>query len=652
MGSSNEFKIFWDAVHGQIKISNILCKHILDTEYFQRLKRLEQTNARPLYPCAHHDRFIHSIGTYHLGKMAFKAIEKNSNSYIKEYAKSKTRSNQINWATLGHEFSLACLLHDVGHAPFSHTFERFYNVDLDSRNNNILDDFLLNKSPLHQIPNVKKKYSSSFDSFVRDYDLARLGQTFTNESGKAFKLGSNPKEHEKVSAFMVLTKFQDAIKNVSSDSNPFNIARMILGIKFSDGFETDNTENIKYQIYNCFIELLNGEEIDADKIDYLIRDQWATGNVFRRIDYTRLLNSIYIRQEAESGILQNFFHKKSINEIIAIKETKHNISVNVHSHPVVKYDDHILKKAVNEVVKLEMDLFMKSNSIEVDPEKKENFVSKIVSVDALMNPVDYLNSKIYLPSDDDLVHILKKNIKDSLYAKEWLSRDYRLKALWKSSFDFNFYFSELDSFGKKVLYKRIEAIADNYLKQCHKLKENSTLDKLFYIQKDGLKGYQIFQFDSNLNILIEEKPLETKKLFTLLNGDRAGSADKNPETPDYFILYLPTPFVNKNIDPKRVEERLGFIHYAIDDVKTYIVDFEKNIIRILNEKSNLNYIEISQLLPFYDSVASSDELKNEFQDNVGLFLAHLLEKGEIDGDSESKNPKKRKFFIKQALNAS
>ena len=43
---------------------------------------------RPLYPSAHHDRFVHSLGVYYLASLAFHHIKKNTNpEYIKSVAK-------------------------------------------------------------------------------------------------------------------------------------------------------------------------------------------------------------------------------------------------------------------------------------------------------------------------------------------------------------------------------------------------------------------------------------------------------------------------------------------------------------------------------------------------------------------------------------
>ena len=124
-GDFLKVKSIKDAIHGYIRIEEPYW-HIIDTAEFQRLKWIEQTSYRVLYPAARHDRFIHSIGVYHLGQKAIEGFINNCSeeqlTVVKKYKSS---------------FLMACLLHDLGHAPFSHTCEDLYNYkckisDIDS----------------------------------------------------------------------------------------------------------------------------------------------------------------------------------------------------------------------------------------------------------------------------------------------------------------------------------------------------------------------------------------------------------------------------------------------------------------------------------------------------------------------------------------
>lgn len=91
---------------------------IVDTASFQRLRRIIQTSYSPLYSSAVHNRFVHSLGVYYLGDLA--ATQINREIHNKKIAES------FDVEKYGEVFKLACLLHDVGHAPFSHTGENFF----------------------------------------------------------------------------------------------------------------------------------------------------------------------------------------------------------------------------------------------------------------------------------------------------------------------------------------------------------------------------------------------------------------------------------------------------------------------------------------------------------------------------------------------
>ena len=113
-------KLIRDSVHGYIEIPEIIISGIIDTDIFQRLRRIEQTSMNALYPSAHHDRFMHSIGVYHLGKMAMRGLTKNIQ------IEKLFENNKLFWRKYSVSFELACLLHDCAHAPMSHSFEYAY----------------------------------------------------------------------------------------------------------------------------------------------------------------------------------------------------------------------------------------------------------------------------------------------------------------------------------------------------------------------------------------------------------------------------------------------------------------------------------------------------------------------------------------------
>ena len=105
-----------DPVYGYIEFDEFYWEQLIDTPEFQRLRHISQTGYRALFPSAHHNRFVHSLGVAHLGSAGFASFRANVEQ---EYADAP-------WECLRNTSVVACLLHDVGHAPFSHTGEKFY----------------------------------------------------------------------------------------------------------------------------------------------------------------------------------------------------------------------------------------------------------------------------------------------------------------------------------------------------------------------------------------------------------------------------------------------------------------------------------------------------------------------------------------------
>nr|KYP32641.1 Protein SAMHD1 isogeny [Cajanus cajan] len=105
-----------DNLHGNIYIDPLSLKFI-DTEQFQRqvclLRELKQLGfTHMVYPGAVHSRFEHSLGVYWI---ASQCVEK-----LRSYQGMELGIDRFDIQTV----KLAGLLHDVGHGPFSHLFER------------------------------------------------------------------------------------------------------------------------------------------------------------------------------------------------------------------------------------------------------------------------------------------------------------------------------------------------------------------------------------------------------------------------------------------------------------------------------------------------------------------------------------------------
>jgi HD superfamily phosphohydrolase len=469
-------KLFEDSVHGHIIIPYLYCAKIIDTTLFQRLRRIEQTSVRPIFPSARHDRFIHSLGVYHMGNKIFTNIYTNlqrqndsevfnivKNLKLTTHLKVKENEKDGFWQSLKETYEIACLLHDCGHAPFSHTFEDYYYNRITEEEGSRIDTIpilrdLVNEYTdcVNQIPSIKQQTKKDLVCEFK-FDL----------------LNAQPKPHELVSAWLVLHK--EGFRNIILDNfyaDPLIIARMIIGCKYNDYDNNDNiyeTQNKNKHILNCFISLLNGHEIDADRLDYAARDKWATGINTTTINVDRLLHSIEIAKLEENKFVI-CFNKKALPELQGLSDIKNYTNFWILNHHKVLYYDRLLIKAVEKLALL----FDSKESIERYLEAKKQNPDYSLECDAHENDslykfFDYNNllktilftiemddkiyyEDLYLMSDDDIVHLLKKYFcidrnfssphlkklfERTNYAKEWFARQQYLRPVWKSFAEFN-----------------------------------------------------------------------------------------------------------------------------------------------------------------------------------------------------------------------
>ena len=107
--STNKLKIINDPVYGFIKIPYDVVFDLIEHPLFQRLRRIKQLGLTYfVYPGANHTRFQHAVGSMHLMSLAIEVIRSKGHEITEEEALAVT---------------IAILLHDIGHGPFSHSLE-------------------------------------------------------------------------------------------------------------------------------------------------------------------------------------------------------------------------------------------------------------------------------------------------------------------------------------------------------------------------------------------------------------------------------------------------------------------------------------------------------------------------------------------------
>ncbi len=228
-----------DNVHGFIYYTDTERK-IIESQYFKRLQSIKQLSiANWVFPGSEHTRFIHSLGVMYLAdKIAsrFDCLDENERKIVR----------------------LAGLLHDIGHYPLSHVCEYPYQASLTS------------------FPDAS--YCAAVNLKVKN----RI-DTFSLKPSVSFMERRTGLHHERVGADLIEYNSEISsliIKECGADA-PQIIADMVTG-----NVERKLTEN-----QELMVQILHSE-LDADGIDYLMRDASFSGTSFGSFEVDQLINSM------------------------------------------------------------------------------------------------------------------------------------------------------------------------------------------------------------------------------------------------------------------------------------------------------------------------------------------------------------------------
>lgn len=361
-----------DPIYGYIDISTELIEKVVDTAEFQRLRSIIQTSYSPLYASAVHNRFVHSLGVYHLGTLVSTTFE----DYIE---KNNLGSHLKKMVTV---FQYACLLHDVGHAPFSHTGEQFYLERPES-----------SRDPLH----------NEIADLISDEDFL----------GEIKKENYEAAPHELMSVVVALKKFPDLFENAEEKSF---FARCILGYKYVQ--KEDGLLSCEKSFLNCMISMLNSSIIDVDKLDYLIRDAYITGFDTVAIDFRRLLTNVIIFEE--NNLCKLVYTTGAISVIENVVFAHDAERKWIQNHPIVVYDSYLLQR-----------------SLENLDSEYHVFNEAALSVEGTIFTDGY---RVSLLSDGDILFLMKNKLDDP-FIVEYFARRNRRHPLWKSEAEYKALFS-------------------------------------------------------------------------------------------------------------------------------------------------------------------------------------------------------------------
>ena len=236
----NEKRVIRDAIHDYIHVDHLIIWRLINSKEMQRLRRIKQLGGTyQVFQSAEHSRFVHSLGVYQV---------------VRRMLETECLTNALS------DYDKLCvmcagLLHDIGHGPFSHSFEGVF----EENHEDMTVRMILEESEVHDIlVSLYKQLPQDVASIIQHTHPNRI-----------------------------------LIQMVSS-------------------------------------------QLDADRMDYLLRDSYMSGTTYGHFDMSRILRTMRIRDGKivykESGV------QAIENYILA----RYHMYWQVYLHPVARSYETLL----------------------------------------------------------------------------------------------------------------------------------------------------------------------------------------------------------------------------------------------------------------------------------------------------------------------
>lgn len=222
-----------DPIHGTLRFDDDELK-VVDHRSFQRLRWIKQLGLADLaFPGATHTRYAHGLGTSHIASRMFDWVSRDFELLPSERRRLRTTVR------------LAALSHDLGHAPLSHTTESF----MPPVSALAIDRWALG-------PSERRATHEDFTlKILTDSDLTEL----------------------------IRKSFRDR------DIEPEDIAALVAG-RWPSG--TPNRFIVGGRNWMPILRQCVSSELDADRMDYLLRDSYFAGVPYGRYDLDWLIENL------------------------------------------------------------------------------------------------------------------------------------------------------------------------------------------------------------------------------------------------------------------------------------------------------------------------------------------------------------------------
>lgn len=249
----NEKRVIRDAIHDYIHVDHLIIWRLINSKEMQRLRRIKQLGGTyQVFQSAEHSRFVHSLGVYQV---------------VRRMLETECLTNALS------DYDKLCvmcagLLHDIGHGPFSHSFEGVF----EENHEDMTVRMILEKSEVHDI------LVSLYTQLPRD------------------------------------------VASIIQHTHPNRI----------------------------LIQMVSSQ-LDADRMDYLLRDSYMSGTTYGHFDMSRILRTMRIRDGKivykESGV------QAIENYILA----RYHMYWQVYYHPTARSYEHLLQSVFQRVKDLYYD---------------------------------------------------------------------------------------------------------------------------------------------------------------------------------------------------------------------------------------------------------------------------------------------------------